>query len=308
MIIDSNENASYPRRFSRHRRKLENSLNNPVGFSRSDDRVRVSVEESCEPIGRRFGTFRRGSKKIIPVAAYLLLVLLLAGGASSCSLETAATRSSTGNEFSSNRVDNQVSNVGALKAYADSLNRVSIIRPGDQIQITVWGYPRFNTTTTVNEYGTISIPLVGEIIAAGLTEAQLSEQLKQRLSEYVKGTVRLTISHIGMEQRVSVMGAVSRQGNYPALTDLSLVEVLAEAGGTTTTADLKHIKIFRGGASSNVVEINLTEYLNSGNVRYIPRVGPGDMVYVPEQQDLVRDFSVYAGEVVLLFGFFTLLR
>jgi len=200
------------------------------------------------------------------------------------------------------------SNVGSLRASPDTSAYGNLIKPGDQIQLIVWGYPEFNTTTLVKDYGTITVPLIGEVVAAGLTSGQLTEQLKQRLSEYVKGDVRLTVSHVGMDKRVSVVGAVNKQGNYPALTESSLVEVLAEAGGPTATADLEHLKIFRSGSRSDVVDVDLTAYLKGGDTQYIPRVGPGDTIFVPEQQNFVRDFSVYASEVVILFGFFALLR
>jgi polysaccharide biosynthesis/export protein len=226
-----------------------------------------------------------------------------------CSLESAATNPSVSyGEAANVHTGGGSSDSGSLQLNVDSLNQESIISPGDKIEITVWGYPEFNTTTTVKSFGTITVPLIGEIIAGGLTVEQLKDQLKQRLSQYVKGDARVTISHIGIGRQISVLGAVSKQGNYPAITDLPLVGILADAGGTTSDADLAHIKIFRRGIHSDAINVNLTEYLRSGNIRYIPRVGPGDMVFIPEQPNFIKDFSAYAGEVVFLFGFFTLLR
>lgn len=226
-----------------------------------------------------------------------------------CSLESAATRPSMNVSGSSAaQIGAESSNAGLLLPEADSLSQEGVIRAGDKIQLTVWGYPKFNTTTTVDEYGTITIPLVGQVIVAGLTVRQLVAELKQRLSQYVRGNVRLALSHIGTDEQVSVMGAVSRQGNYSALTQRSLVDVLAEAGGTTTDADLNSIKIYRRGTNASEQTVNLTEYLRTGNVQYVPRVGPGDVVYVPQRPNFIRDFSTYASEVVFLFGFFALLR
>ena len=106
-----------------------------------------------------------------------------------------------------------------------------IIRSGDQLQITVWGYPEFNTTTTVKDFGTVTIPLVGDVVAAGLSTDEFTADLSNRLTEYVKGTPKITVSHIDMNKRISVMGAVNKQDNYAALTDISLVAVIAQAGG-----------------------------------------------------------------------------
>lgn len=251
----------------------------------------------------------RRAGNLSSVVMYVLSIFLIAGTITGCSMESAATKpSESGGGYFNAQVSNENSDVGSLESAPDSLNEADVIRPGDKIQITVWGYPEFNTTTTVKGYGTITVPLIGEIIAAGLTVHELSTELKQRLSEYVKGKVKLTISHIGMNKQVSVMGAVNRQGNYPALRELSLIEVLGDAGGTAANADLRRIKIFRRGATTDAITVDLMRYLRNGDIQYIPKVGPGDTVFVPKQADFVKAFSRYANEVVLLFGFFALLR
>jgi polysaccharide export outer membrane protein len=204
------------------------------------------------------------------------------------------------------------SNIGSLDT--DTLRTLravqsdDIIRPGDQVQVTVWGYPEFNTTTTVKDYGTITIPLIGDVIAAGLTETQLEAQLKERLAEYVKGDARVTISHVGMDKRVSIMGAVVRQGNYPVLNSVSLVEILASAGGASDNADLRHVKIFRSGSPNDIVEVDLSNYLQSGRFQKIPKVGPGDVVFIPQKENIVREIGGFGQDILVLFGFFTILR
>lgn len=238
-----------------------------------------------------------------------VIIAIAATSVAGCSLESETTRpSAVYNSPAGVNPGNENSNFGSLLPEIDSLSERSIIMSGDRIQLTVWGYPKFNTTTTVDRYGTITVPLVGEVIVAGLTVRELNAELKQRLSEYVKGNVKITISHVGVSQEVSVMGAVTKQGNYPALTERSLVSLLAQAGGTTTDANLNDIKIYRRGDRSRVVKVNLTDYLQSGNIQYVPKVGPGDIVFVPEQPNFIRSFSKYANEVVFLFGFFALLR
>ncbi len=248
-------------------------------------------------------------RKVLFLIKLLTGFMVIAVGTSGCSLEMASTRPpASANTPVQPVLGGTSSNIGALTTDSDSLKKESVIMAGDKVQLTVWGYPEFNTTTTVNEYGTITVPLVGEVIVAGLTGTQLAGVLRQRISEYAKGNVKLTVSHVGMNDLVSVLGAVTRQGNYSALSNRSLVNVLADAGGTTTDADLEGIKIYRGGDRSDVVNVNLTNYLRSGNVQYVPRVSPGDVVFVPEQPNFIRDFSTYASEVVFLFGFFALLK
>ncbi len=252
---------------------------------------------------------RRGRFELVKSIAFICLLLIVANTMVGCSLEMASTRGVSGSEnMESSPANAESSASGYLSVSADSLNQESVIRSGDKVQLTVWGYPKFNATTTVNKYGMVSVPLVGDMIVAGLTVRQLSSELKQRLSEYVKGNVKLSVSHVGVNEEVSVLGAVGKPGNYPALADRSLVVLLADAGGTTTNANLNAIKIYRHGIHSSEICVNLTQYLRNGNVQYVPRVGPGDVVYVSERPNFIRDFSTYASEVVFLFGFFALLR
>ncbi|MFZ1082074.1 MAG: polysaccharide biosynthesis/export family protein [Candidatus Kryptoniota bacterium] len=201
--------------------------------------------------------------------------------------------------------------MGSLKSDSVVVEPVisdDMIRPGDQVQVMVWGYPEFNTTTTVKDYGTITIPLVGDVIAAGFTEKQFAEQVKERLAEYVKGDARVTISHIGMDKRVSVMGAVTTQGNYPVMNSVSLVEIIAAAGGASADADLRHVKIFKHGQRSDATEVDLSDYLESGSFQNVPKVGPGDTIFVPRQENIVREISTFGQDILVLFGFFTILR
>ncbi len=203
------------------------------------------------------------------------------------------------------------SNVGSLSVDSSSdppAMSGDIIEPGDQVQVMVWGYPKFNTTTTVKNYGTIAVPLVGDVIAEGLTEKQLAKEIEERLSEYIKGEARVTISHVSVGKRISVMGAVNKQGNYPALGEVSLVEVIAEAGGAATDADLRHVKIFRQGKSENAAEVDLQSYLENDNIANVPDVHAGDTVFVPEEQNLIRQVARYGQDVLVLFGFFALLH
>jgi polysaccharide export outer membrane protein len=180
-----------------------------------------------------------------------------------------------------------------------------VIRQGDQIQFSVWGYPEFNTTTFVKETGTIAIPLVGEITVAGLTKEQFSQQMKQKLAEYVQGEIKLTISVASLvAQKIAVLGAVSKQENYTFANDASLLEVLSTAGGTTADSDLRHIKILRKGVSREPIDVDLTWYLENGDVEAIPLVRPGDTVFVPKKENVIRELSDFMRDAIFIFGFF----
>ncbi len=181
-----------------------------------------------------------------------------------------------------------------------------VIRQGDQIQISVWGYPEFNVpSTAVKENGTVSIPLVGDVAAAGLTKEQFAASLKKKLAEYIQGEIKLTVTVVSsVVQKVTVLGAVSKQENYPLTTDASLLEVISTAGGTTADSDLRHIRILRGGANRQPIEVDLTWYMENGNIDAIPIIRPGDTVFIPKKANVIRDLSDFMRDAIFIFGFF----
>jgi polysaccharide export outer membrane protein len=190
-----------------------------------------------------------------------------------------------------------------IQAEAQSENYV--IRQGDQIKISVWGYPEFTTEGLVKETGTFTVPLIGELVVGGLTKEQFTEQLKQKLAVYIKGEMQLSITVIStILPKVAVLGAVTRQDNYTITNDVSLIEILSTAGGTTQDSDLRHIKIIRSIKNSEPIEVDLITYIEKGKVETIPMVHPGDTVYIPKKSNIVRELSDFMRDAIFIFGFF----
>lgn len=183
-----------------------------------------------------------------------------------------------------------------------------ILREGDNIQILVWGYPEFSTTAVVKEGGSVTIPLVGEIPAANQTKENFTASLRKKLAEYIQGDIRLTVTIVGSQiYRVAVLGEVRRPENYPVNGDVSLVEILSAAGGTNPESDLNRIKIIRNNGRKDNLEVDLARHVENGTLEKIPKVRPGDTVFVPKKENVVRDVSEFIRDVILLFGFFRVL-
>jgi polysaccharide biosynthesis/export protein len=180
------------------------------------------------------------------------------------------------------------------------------ISAGDQIEIAVWGYDEFNTERTVTGRGVVVVPLIGEVQARGQTKEEFTETLRDKLSEYIQGEINLSISITSAANKVvSVLGSVGRPDNYELLENASLFEVLSRAGGTTDDADLRNITIYRNGSSGNPLKVDLTRYLRgSANPVTLTPIGPGDIIYVPREENIVRELSTFMRDVVLLFGMF----
>lgn len=178
-----------------------------------------------------------------------------------------------------------------------------VIRPGDEIEILVWEQPSFNTLTTVSRLGTIAIPLAGELMVAGLTQEEMKRSLEAELAEYIRGEMNLTVSIRNTDiMIVSVLGMVTRPDNYRVVDQTSIFRILSTAGGTTEFANLKKVKLYR---QSSHVTLDLFDYLESGEMNSPSiLVRPGDIVYVPREENVVREMSEFLRDVIILFGIF----
>jgi polysaccharide export outer membrane protein len=179
------------------------------------------------------------------------------------------------------------------------------IRTGDEIEVLVWEQPSFNTTTTVSGMGTIAIPLLGELEVSGLTHEQLKALIRNKLSQYIRGDINLTVSIRNTDtMMVSVFGMVSRADNYPVVDQTSIFKILSMAGGPSEEANIRRVKIYRKSGSPHYELLDLTHYLDSGQMNDAAMVYPGDIVYVPRKENAVRQMSDFLRDVVLLFGIF----
>ena len=211
---------------------------------------------------------------------------------------------------SSNRVSEETlsgSNISSLMI--DRISAEEKIQSEDIIEISVWGYEEFNTIKTVNPNGFIIVPLVGEIKAAGMNKDEFSANLKSELSKYIKGEINLSLT-VSTSQKniISVLGQVGRPDNYDFNNSAPILEVLSKAGGITEDADLRSVKIYHYQSGEKTTNLDLTEYLSSGklNKRYreLSLVNPGDIVYVPKQENVIRELSTFLRDVALVFGLF----
>ena len=204
----------------------------------------------------------------------------------------------------SNEPSRQITNVTLTEAGGSESQYV--IRPGDEIEILVWEQPSFNTLTTVSRLGTIAIPLVGEIMVAGLTQEELDRDLKRKLGEFIREEINLTISIRNTDAFiVSVLGMVAKPDNYPVMDQISIFRILSTAGGTTEDANLKKVKLYRQSGPEDYVTLDLLEYLESGQMNSTALlVQPGDIIYVPKEENVVREMSEFLRDVILLFGIF----
>lgn len=202
-------------------------------------------------------------------------------------------------------------NGGDTSRQTSTQSKTYLIQEGDQVQLSVAGYPEFSTTTFVKQTGTITVPLVGEVEAVKMTRDRLMDALSLKLGEYVKSKVFITLNIVPANtQKVIVIGSVSRQGPFDLNAPMSLIELLANVGGLSESVDLRRVKIYRNGEIADVVDVDMSGYATteppeSGTY---PLVYPGDIVYFPRQENFVRDLADFLRDVLFVVGIFSIAR
>ncbi|MDQ7828504.1 MAG: SLBB domain-containing protein [Armatimonadota bacterium] len=111
-----------------------------------------------------------------------------------------------------------------------------ILGPGDLLEVSVWGYPDLTRTVAVRPDGRVSLPLVGEVRAAGLSVAQLTRVLTRAYAEYIREPQVTVIVKEFRRIRASALGQVERPGTYVLAPGSRLLDLLSEAGGLTEAA------------------------------------------------------------------------
>jgi polysaccharide export outer membrane protein len=181
-----------------------------------------------------------------------------------------------------------------------------LISKGDQLLITVWGFPEFTTSATVREDGALTLPLAGDIQTAGMRRDEFILALKKRLADFIQGEIRVTVSVLSSSlQRISVLGAVQRPDNYPLYGDTGLLDVIGGAGGPAPDANLRRVQIFRKDRTQENVVVDLEQHMERADIDHLPVVHAGDVVFVPREKNFLKEFGEYMGYVVV---FFALLR
>lgn len=181
------------------------------------------------------------------------------------------------------------------------------IGPGDEVNITVVGYPEYTGVKAVLSDGTISLPLVGDVMAADRTPAQLRARLATLLNEVlVNPAVTVSVS----SQRpvtVNIGGAVQRPGpvqlrnirpsgeinqsttvaGVVSLQRPTVTAALLEAGGVTREADLRQVQLRRYSPDQNLppVTVNLWDAINGDRPSRDLTLQDGDTLYVPKLAD-----------------------
>lgn len=152
--------------------------------------------------------------------------------------------------------------------------------PGDKLRIEVYKDPQLSQSLQVRPDGKITLPLVGDVEAAGLTPLALRDQLTAALKEYITNPVVTVIVVEAQPATIYVVGEVNAPGAIPVGNSLTVLQALALAGGLKDFANVKNIRVLRNGLLGvQTIPFNYRDALEGiGAPVY---VNAGDTVVVP---------------------------
>ena len=156
------------------------------------------------------------------------------------------------------------------------------IGPQDVLRIDVWKEPEITRTVPVRPDGKISLPLLNDVQAAGLTAGQLSAFITEGLKKFINSPqVTVSVSEIN-SRRVYVTGEVAHAGAFPLLPNMTVLQALSSSGGFTQFAKVKGIYVLRTEEGKQVKHpFNYKEVLAGRSQEQNITLQPGDVIVVP---------------------------
>lgn len=156
------------------------------------------------------------------------------------------------------------------------------IGPQDVLRIDVWKEPDISRTIPVRPDGKISLPLLNDVQASGLTAMELASSLRESLSKYLTNPqVTVTVIEIN-SRRIYITGEVNHPGVFPLLPDMTALQAISSGGGFTQFAKVKSIYVLRTENGKQVKHpFNYREVIKGNHPEQNILLQPGDVIVVP---------------------------
>ncbi len=163
-----------------------------------------------------------------------------------------------------------------------------IIGPLDEITIFVWRNPELSANVQVRPDGRITTPLVTDMIAVGKTPAQLADDIRQALIQYIQEplvSVMVNRPQGTFSQQVRIVGATERPAAIPYRANMTLLDAMIAVGGLSEFAAGDRARLVRTDRSTGQqrqYDLRIASLLRRGDVRANVRLEPGDVIIIPE--------------------------
>ena len=158
-----------------------------------------------------------------------------------------------------------------------------VIGTGDVLAINVWKEPDVSRTLPVRPDGKISLPLVGDVQAAGLTAKQLRANLEKALQAFIASPAVTVIVQEVRSQTFNILGDVQRPGTFPLTKPTTVLDALAMAGGFREWAKQTKVYVLRTGAggAQERLPFNYKQVIKGESLSQNIQLKPGDTIIVP---------------------------
>lgn len=155
------------------------------------------------------------------------------------------------------------------------------IGPDDVLDVTFWGEKDLAAEVVVRPDGNIALPLIGDVAAAGLTPAELTARIRDAAADLLELPMPTVIVKQINSRKVSITGEVAKPGRYPLVGSMTVLELIALAGGFTDFADQKNIGVVRttGGIQASIT-VNYKKLARMQDLHENIALLPGDIIVV----------------------------
>jgi polysaccharide biosynthesis/export protein len=221
-------------------------------------------------------TARKGWTKrpTVLLAGVLLVCALLSSSLGA----QAAAGDDKGANPSAKTASQSHADASAAKPHDDSF----VIGNDDVLAINVWKEPDISRSIPVRSDGKISLPLVGEVQAAGLTPLKLEKDIASKLKNYIsEPEVTVMVQQVN-SQKFNILGQVVRPGSYVIANSPTVLDAIALAGGFRDFAKQKSIYVLRQGSTGESrIPFNYKDVSQGKNMSQNIKLQPGDTIIVP---------------------------
>lgn len=170
-------------------------------------------------------------------------------------------------------------------AVADKSNHLYKIGALDTLNVVVWRNPDLSSQVTVRPDGRISLPLVENVEAAGRDPADLSREIEKALAKFIRDpVVTVLVSNfqgVSTEQ-IRIVGEAARPQAVAFRQNMTVLDVMIQAGGLTEFADGNGAVLVRGSEQGKQYSLRLKDLIKRGDISANVEIKPGDIIIVPQ--------------------------
>ncbi len=164
---------------------------------------------------------------------------------------------------------------------APALDNTYVIGASDEITVSVFKEPTLSSSLLVRPDGMISVPLLGDVLAAGKTPMQLASEITEAFKKYIQDPNVTVILNQMNSKRIYLIGQVGKAGPLDMTPGMTLLQAIATAGGLSEFANTKKIYILRSeGGQQKKIPVYYKQALR-GDLSLNLSLKPGDTIVVP---------------------------